>query len=186
MLGRQMIVQTDAGNVSQSVASSPLAKDRMTLRRLASALTTCHAGPLLVAMLMFSCFYGWSVWRYGSMANGIAVVDGAALIADEPVLELGEIPVGTACKGVFTLTNVTHDPITIVGGMTDCSCAVLGDMPVEVEPMSSIPFSFELSAKPGDLNQHVVRRALLHLNTDSPQLTLTLVADVVADGRAQE
>jgi hypothetical protein len=137
------------------------------------------AGPLLVALLILLGFCFWSVWRYGNVSDGIAFVNGYVLVAQKPIVELGKIPVGAKVDGIFVLKNLTDHPITILGARSECRCVVASDLPIQVDALSSVSFCLRFVPGENEVNQSVTHRALLYLDADSPEIVLTLAADVV-------
>ncbi len=173
-----------AGDAGQSVDAAQPARDRMTLRRFASVLVGYLAGPLLIGGLLFLAFYGWSIWRFGSLTNGISFVDGAVLIPEEPRLDLGEVPAGTVAEGTFVLRNLTSDPVTVIGGNPSCSCMVLSDMPINIDPMSSASLSVQFAPARIQVGRRSSGRVLLYLNADSPPVVLTATWKAVSGAEA--
>lgn len=53
------------------------------------------------------------------------------------------------------MTNQTNHPIRLIGGTTDCSCSVLGDLPVTIPPgeARSITITMRLPNAPGSFNR---------------------------------
>jgi hypothetical protein len=173
-----MTEKSDVENGDQpeeaTVASGVAAGKRRVLR-----CVLFLAGPLLVAVLILLGFCVWSVWRYGNVTDGIALVNGYVLAAQKPIVELGKIPVGAKVDGIFVLKNLTDHPITILGARPECRCVVASDLPIQVDALSSVSFCLRFVPGENEANQHVTHRALLYLDADSPEIVLTLAADVI-------
>ena len=179
-----MAEQTDTGDSGRSADSAQPARDRLTLRRFASALVAYLAGPLLVALLIFLCFCGWSIWRFGNLTNGILYIDGTALIAEEPVLDLGEVPLGSVAEGTFVLRNLTSAPVTVLGGKPSCSCMLLSDMPIRIDAMSSASLSVQFAPTKSQVGRRNSGRVLLYMDVDSPPVVLTATWKAVSGAQA--
>jgi hypothetical protein len=137
------------------------------------------AGPLTVALLILLGCSGWSIWRYGNVTDGIAFMNGFVLIAEKPTLELGRVAVGDKVEGIFVLKNLTGRPITILGAKPECSCVATSELPIQVEAFSSVHFKLQFTPGKGEASQSVVHHALLYTNIDSPEVTLTIKADIL-------
>jgi hypothetical protein len=144
------------------------------------------AGPLLVAVLILLGFSIWSVWRYGNVSDGIAFLDGFVVIAAKPTLELGSVPVGTEAKGVFVLKNLTDEPISLVGASPDCSCMIMSDFPIRIEPHGTATFDVRFTPRAREAGRTVTHRILLYLNVDSPTITLALSAHALPVDRTRK
>jgi len=134
--------------------------------------------------LIFLCFCSWSIWRFGNLTNGILYVDGAALIAEEPELDLGDVPLGSVAEGTFVLRNLTSAPVTVVGGNPSCSCMVLSDMPIKIDAMSSASLSVQFAPTKSRVDRRSSGRVLLHLDVDSPAVVLTATWRAVSGAQA--
>ncbi len=178
-------MEEQTANTDQAEGSAQTREARPPLARFVAGLRSYLLGPLLVAVLVLLCFCGWSVWRYGNLTRGVAFLNGAVLVAEESLLDLGDVPVGAEAEGVFRVRNLTDQSIVIVGGKTDCSCVLGDEFPLQVDAMSSGRVSLRFTPRPSDANRQVVHRTLLYLNIDSPSIVLSFAANVVPGSKSE-
>ena len=51
-----------------------------------------------------------------------------------PLIDMGHGAPGETREATVELTNRTDQPIRLIGGTADCSCTVIGDLPVTIPP----------------------------------------------------
>ncbi|MCP4673990.1 MAG: DUF1573 domain-containing protein [Deltaproteobacteria bacterium] len=176
-------MEEQTANNAKAAGSAQTREARPPLMRFVARLRSYLLGPLLVAVMVLLGFCGWSIWQYGDLATGVAYLNGSVLVPEASVLDLGEVCVGGEAEGVFRLRNLTDQPITIIGGRTECSCVLGDEFPVQVDAMSFGEVSLRFTPGPRDAKRHVVHRTLLYLDVDAPEIVLTFSADVVpSDG----
>lgn len=81
---------------------------------------------LLAFIAIFSAAY------FGSIRSAIAVLRGERLSVYPALVEMGIGVPGEERNASVELTNRTDQPIRLIGGTADCSCTVLGDLPVTI------------------------------------------------------
>lgn len=74
---------------------------------------------------------------YGSVPAAIAHLRGERVSVTPAVVDVGEGIAGETKTAKVEITNWTDEPIRIFGGTSDCSCTVLGDLPLTVAPKES-------------------------------------------------
>jgi hypothetical protein len=101
---------------------------------------------------------------YGSPDAALARLRGEKLLVDS-YLDFGTGKPGDTLEAPAIIRNVTDHPIRLVGGTSDCSCTVLRDLPVTIEPGGSAVVGIQLripTANNGQLTRTVF------LRTDDP------------------
>ncbi len=84
---------------------------------------------------------------FGSVRGAIAYYRGDRLSVEPRLVDMGEVPGGQKRTVTVTLTNWTEESIHVFGGSADCSCTVLGDLPVLIPPHESRSVTVELQVK---------------------------------------
>ena len=125
-------------------------KATMNIKRIRATIKFALI-PVAIAAAILVGLGIWSIERYGSLADGIAFVNGSVVVADESVVELGQVPVSTTVEGTFTLKNLTSHPVTILGAQPECQCVVASALPVKIDGLSSTSFALRFTPAEGEL-----------------------------------
>lgn len=90
-------------------------------------------------------------FRHGSIDVALANLRNERLSVYPATLDMGEGTAGKTVESHLELSNRTDHPIRVIGGTSDCSCTVLGDLPVKIPPHDSrsIIVQVHLPRKPG-------------------------------------
>lgn len=174
-----MTERTNINQAGHSASSVEAVEGCVDSRRCFVVAARFLVGPLLVAFVIVLCYSGWSYWRFGSFKDGIEFLSGYRLVAEQSVLDIGKVRVGAETEGNFVLKNLTDKPITIIGAKSDCSCMVISGLPIRVEPRCSTDFAVRYTPLAREGNETVTHRILLYLDIDSPEVVLTLSADIL-------
>ena len=112
---------------------------------------------LLMGILAAVAYLG-----FGSIDAALAILRGERLSIYPSLVDMGEGVPGETRNASIELTNRTDMPIRVIGGTSDCSCTVLGDLPVTIPPgeSRSITVAMHLPNAVGAFN----RKAGLHLD----------------------
>jgi hypothetical protein len=135
----------------------PLWNDRARIGITAAAILGGYAVLLGVLALV-------SVVHFGSMDAAIAALRGERLSLDPAMVDMGQGVPGEERDASVELTNRTDKPIRLIGGTADCSCTVLGDLPVTIPSgeSRSITVTMRLPKSAGIFN----RKAHLKIDDD--------------------
>ncbi len=115
-------------------------------------------------VVLLGLLAGFVYFHFGSVSAALASLRGERLSVSPGLIDMGEgAPAETRAASV-ELTNRTEQPIRLIGGSADCSCTVLGDLPVTVPPgeSRSITITMNLPKTPGMFN----RKAQLTIDDD--------------------
>lgn len=104
-----------------------------------------------------------SAWLFGSPDVALARLRGHTLTATHP--DFGTGKPGDVLEATTTVRNLTDRPVRLVGGTSDCSCTVLGDLPRTVEPHGAVTLSVSLHVPPSERGR--LTRTVF-LRTDDP------------------
>ena len=69
---------------------------------------------------------------FGSVPAAIAYFRGDRVSVRPRLVEIGDGAPGEIRLGTVEVTNWTDETVRIFGGTSDCSCTVLGDLPVTI------------------------------------------------------
>lgn len=102
--------------------------------------------------------------HYGSIGPALANLRGERLSVLPAVIDMGEGAPGETRHAAVDLANRTGQTLRVVGGTADCSCSVLGDLPVAIPPgeTRSITVSVKLPRSSGTFD----RKAKLTIDDD--------------------
>jgi len=94
---------------------------------------------------------------FGSIPAAIAYFRGERVSVEGGVVDIGSGASGESREGFVTLTNWTDRPVQVFGGTANCSCTVLGDLPVTIASMTSCKISIRVQLKgtPGVFTRRV-------------------------------
>jgi hypothetical protein len=73
-------------------------------------------------------------YHFGSIDAALAGLRSERLSVYPALVDVGEGAPGESRDALVELSNRTDRPIRIIGGTSDCSCTVLGDLPVTIPP----------------------------------------------------
>lgn len=85
-------------------------------------------------VVLLGAIAGFAHARYGSIDAAIASLRNERLSVNPGMVDMGHGTPGESHEAAVTLTNRTDQPIRLIGGTSDCSCSVLGDLPVTIPP----------------------------------------------------
>ncbi|MBY0233192.1 MAG: DUF1573 domain-containing protein, partial [Gemmataceae bacterium] len=74
-----------------------------------------------------------SLW-FGSFRALQAALRDDAVTTDTPFVDFGEASPGEYLERSVSFTNWTAAPVRLIGGTSDCTCATLADLPLEIAP----------------------------------------------------
>ena len=89
-----------------------------------------------------------SILSFGSVSAGLAKLRGDALDVKR-YLDFGESEPGETRETRTEITNYSSKPIRLIGGTSDCSCITTTDMPLTIEPGSTLSFQIKFKV-PGN------------------------------------
>jgi hypothetical protein len=81
-------------------------------------------------LLLMISLAGFAHYRYGSIGAAVASFRNERLSVYPATVDVGVGAPGETREATVELTNRTDEPIRLIGGTADCSCTVLGDIPV--------------------------------------------------------
>jgi len=123
--------------------------------------------------------FGVAMLRLGSVAAVLAWAGGSSVIVlAEPVVLDGVAP-GTEVSAGLRVRNVSERPVRVLGGMCDCPCAVLHDLPVLLDPKECRELRITVMT-PREAGGRFHHKICLYLSSPGPPL-VTYVSGVVAD-----
>jgi hypothetical protein len=88
-----------------------------------------------------------AVWRFGSIDHTRAYLRGEVLVVEPSVIGLGEVNARSEVVRPVSLTNLTSEPIRLMGANTTCEFALSESLPMDIGPGESR--SLKLLVRPG-------------------------------------
>ena len=95
---------------------------------------------------------------FGSVPAAVAHLRGDRISVSPRHLDLGTAPSGSNRAVQIDIANWTDAPIHVVGGASDCSCAVIGDgIPITIAPREtrSVTLAIRVAGSPGAFTRMV-------------------------------
>ncbi|MBI2805192.1 MAG: DUF1573 domain-containing protein [Planctomycetes bacterium] len=88
---------------------------------------------------------------YGSIPAAIAHLRGERISVQPRLADVGTGTLGDQREAEIDVTNWTEHPIRLIGGTADCSCTVLGDLPLTIPPNETrtVKVDVAMTGKPG-------------------------------------
>jgi hypothetical protein len=108
-------------------------------------------------VILSGILVGVACFGFGSVRAAIAYFRGERISIEPRLLDIGEGFGGEVRDAEVTLTNWTDGPVQIIGGSSDCSCSVLGDLPVTIAGNDSRTVSIKVlfNGAPGSFTRKV-------------------------------
>ena len=117
---------------------------------------------------------GVSSLAFGSVEATLAKLRGETVSAGTGYVDFGSGKPGETLTASATVANWTNEPVRLVGGTSDCSCATTDDFPVVVPPNGKVSFRIRLkvlSDSGGQLTRTITVRTD---HAERPQLTFRI------------
>jgi hypothetical protein len=115
----------------------PLWENRVRIARTSA----CVLGGYLFLLGSLAAF---AHYRHGSISDALASLRSERLSVNPAMLDMGQGVPGETRDATVELANRTDQPIRIIGGTSDCSCTVLGDLPMTIPPGESRSISVQM------------------------------------------
>jgi len=108
-----------------------------------------------IYLLVLGAVAGFVHYRYGSVDAALAGMRHERLSVNPPLIDMGQGVPGETRDATVELANRTDQPIRLIGGTADCSCTVIGDLPVTIPPgeARSITITMRLPNAAGSFNR---------------------------------
>lgn len=147
--------------------------------RIRKSLSLLGSFVIFTVFLLVILSYGY--YRYGSFENFRAMFEGKSLLVDATTKSFGSIKPSEKGEIEFILSNISKQPIRILGGDTDCGCMLFYDkLPITIEPERRASIHVQVSpVKPGNYDG----RAILYTSAaGSRTLELRVVGKIYPSG----
>ena len=112
---------------------------------------------------------GAGVILYGSPAAALAKLRGDTVSVSSEYLDFGSGSPGETLNSVIRVHNWTDQPVKIIGGSSDCSCATTLDLPVIIPPGKSVELTIQLIL-PQSHSGVFTRHAVLWIDNDTRRM----------------
>lgn len=127
----------DLGVVAALVGLPPEASPDGLFTRVRSDLVGV-GWYVLAVVAVVAVLVAVGIGVYGSFDQALARVKGETLSVFPRVIRLGTLQPGSQARGSITIVNRGTAVFRVIGGTSDCSCVTTEDLPVSVEPGSSV------------------------------------------------
>lgn len=147
-----------------------------TMRRITSSIS-CVAIGLLAAC---ACAVAWGLVEFGSLRAVVGYVQGYAVVPDSFSRDLGPIRVREKTPVQFRLTNVSGASVKVLGANTTCTCMLVSELPMVIDPGHVADFSINVRPGPSNVGKPFSHDVELYLDAPSVPVVLTISAEVRA------
>lgn len=99
--------------------------------------------------------------HFGSVEAAVAKLRGENLVLTPSYVDFGSGKPGETLEATATVTNYTDEPVRLIGGTTDCTCATVDEFPLTIPPGETASFRIRLKVigdKGGQLTRTVAVR----------------------------
>jgi hypothetical protein len=130
-------------------------------------------------MLLAGATVASAHFAFGSVPAAIAYFRGERVSVTPDVVDVGAGLTGESREASVTLTNWTDAPVVVFGGTANCSCTVLGDLPVTIPSNESraVTIRVSLTGSPGVFT----RKAAFVMNDDGfKKITFSMTGQIQA------
>ena len=134
--------------------------------------------PVLIAVGIFACCAGWSLWCFGGVLYGLHYLRGEQIVVLSPVVDLGTLPAEKTARADFAIKNLTQNSVTIYGAEPDCSCVTPIGLPLTIASFAEGSLQLNITPSRSIRGQGFLHQTILHLSLDHPQVTLTIQGKV--------
>lgn len=134
--------------------------------------------PVLLALISGLSLVGWKAVHLGSWADACAYWQGYALTADPACKSVGTMVPGEKKQVVFTVRNVSSEPVTIVGAQTNCSCLLTNALPLRLAARERGELVLEVALGSRAVAGPFSPEAILITDADGPRLVLKVTGDI--------
>lgn len=127
------------------------------------------------AMLMVLVVYSISV--FGSVERSLRYLAGERIFIDSPSKTVGQLDQSDSRAVSFRISNLSRDPVEIIGANLSCTCLVTDELPIAIGPRKTKDFHVrvEPKGKTGRIKEKVV---LFTTRNTERIIPLEIVGDV--------
>ncbi len=104
---------------------------------LPSSSSPWVSSVLLAAFLLGIIILLGRAWL-GSAENVVRAIRGAPAVAEQRVVDLGIVRVGTKATAMFTLRNLRLSDLRIAGANADCGCVAGPELPKVIDALGEL------------------------------------------------
>jgi hypothetical protein len=131
------------------------------------------------AGLMFSCVFvllagtAWvlcDTWRHPAAVSSARVI----LQIDEPSVTLEADP-GEVLVKTFRITNMTGEPLRVVGTESTCGCVQAVNVPMDLAPHGTAELKYELYTGSLETSETLDHKVRIFVDHPSPEILLHIV-----------
>ncbi len=145
---------------------------------LPNILVICGLATVLLGIIA-----GMGVVVYGSVAAATSQLRGEYFLAEPNVLEFGDTIAGDRREVELRVSNLTAQPVRVVGGTSDCSCTTSASLPLTIPTGGSAPVVIALKVPQSVNSGQFTRRVELWTDCDLQRvIRLTLSSRVKQPG----
>jgi len=150
----------------------------LAMQEFAYMRTAPFAWPVGIGMVLAGFAASVVTIKYGSLDGARARFGGAMLFCEVPTQHVGPILAGELAAVEYDLRNLTSEPVKIYGAYTECSCTVVGDLPLEIQPGETSPLCVTVGTDPVDAGKMFETKVELYYGPAGPPLVLQMSVNI--------
>ncbi|MFO0811483.1 MAG: hypothetical protein U0746_22875 [Gemmataceae bacterium] len=97
-----------------------------------------------IAVAIVAAVVAWAVWQFGSIAHAAAYARGERVVVEPAAVDFGAVAPNASVSQAVTVTNLSGQPVCILGGNPDCACRIRERLPLTIPAGDSIPLHLGL------------------------------------------
>lgn len=123
---------TAANNVVPDSSLPETAGNQRLLPRVALAMQV-----VVIALVILSVLFGYGRWRTGSFDLVWPWLKGQQMVFTPIQLDVGRVSANQVLEKEIKVTNVSANPLSLLGSQKSCGCLTLDEFPIEIPAMTS-------------------------------------------------
>lgn len=92
---------------------------------------------VVISLVILSALFGYGRWRTGSVDLILPWLMGQQMVFTPIQLDLGTISANQVLEREIKVTNVSANPLSLLGSQKSCGCLTLDEFPIEIPAMTS-------------------------------------------------
>ena len=107
---------------------------------------------LFLALTFLTVGAGYGRYRFGSFSAALAYLRGEHILVDDPVQSVGASHAGGSVMVRYALTNLSAQPIKLVGVESSCACTEVQGLPTTLAALEKKEVSAKITVSEGRSN----------------------------------
>lgn len=124
---------------------------------------------------------GAVLWHYGSVGSALASLRGERYYCEPDRIHVGSMVPGSTGKVVVRVSNLSSQPLGLLGAHESCGCMVADGIPTTIPPLEARSIVVQVTA--GDKEEYFEHSLTLYFDDpDRPEYRVSLHGRVISKG----